>query len=212
MTPVNDVRWRLTYVSLFFFLMIRRPPRSTLFPYTTLFRSPRRSGRDAGPLRRYTPREKANRQAAAGATRRQRARDSMIAKTGGTDHRVAWSVQVLRRAPAGNEPALDSPVQCGGDSTEHSQRVAFVICVLKAADDRRRGANEFGKLSLGEAHCRPQRPDLACDLPVRSRLFKILQPGWLAFVKPAVKDFHCVAGWFQHPRHVTPFHRYVFVG
>src|SRR5258708_21666973 len=26
----------------FFFLMIRRPPRSTLFPYTTLFRSVRR--------------------------------------------------------------------------------------------------------------------------------------------------------------------------
>src|SRR2546422_6678257 len=26
--------------SHFFFLMIRRPPRSTLFPYTTLFRSP----------------------------------------------------------------------------------------------------------------------------------------------------------------------------
>src|SRR5215217_8691869 len=29
----------------FFFLMIRRPPRSTLFPYTTLFRSPRRRAR-----------------------------------------------------------------------------------------------------------------------------------------------------------------------
>src|SRR5689334_25273436 len=27
-------------VRLFFFSMIRRPPRSTLFPYTTLFRSP----------------------------------------------------------------------------------------------------------------------------------------------------------------------------
>src|SRR2546430_6108696 len=27
------------YISFFFFLMIRRPPRSTLFPYTTLFRS-----------------------------------------------------------------------------------------------------------------------------------------------------------------------------
>src|SRR3989449_2028366 len=27
---------------IFFFLMIRRPPRSTLFPYTTLFRSLRR--------------------------------------------------------------------------------------------------------------------------------------------------------------------------
>src|SRR5436190_22846780 len=29
----------------FFFLMIRRPPRSTLFPYTTLFRSARRRSR-----------------------------------------------------------------------------------------------------------------------------------------------------------------------
>src|SRR2546427_3587090 len=32
-TPANSV------LCLFFFLMIRRPPRSTLFPYTTLFRS-----------------------------------------------------------------------------------------------------------------------------------------------------------------------------
>src|SRR3712207_7249109 len=31
----------------FFFLMIRRPPRSTLFPYTTLFRSPQSGGRGA---------------------------------------------------------------------------------------------------------------------------------------------------------------------
>src|SRR5882757_2960344 len=30
---------------IFFFLMIRRPPRSTLFPYTTLFRSDLRSKR-----------------------------------------------------------------------------------------------------------------------------------------------------------------------
>src|SRR3712207_7897129 len=29
------------YGNMFFFLMIRRPPRSTLFPYTTLFRSSR---------------------------------------------------------------------------------------------------------------------------------------------------------------------------
>src|SRR5437764_4770864 len=28
-----------SYIFSFFFLMIRRPPRSTLFPYTTLFRS-----------------------------------------------------------------------------------------------------------------------------------------------------------------------------
>src|SRR2546426_7863159 len=35
-------------VLLFFFLMIRRPPRSTLFPYTTLFRSHRE-----GPLQQH---------------------------------------------------------------------------------------------------------------------------------------------------------------
>src|SRR5215204_6880094 len=35
---------------IFFFLMIRRPPRSTLFPYTTLFRSTFSSRRHAPPL------------------------------------------------------------------------------------------------------------------------------------------------------------------
>src|SRR2546426_11841567 len=35
-------------ISFFFFLMIRRPPRSTLFPYTTLFRSCEIGGRRAG--------------------------------------------------------------------------------------------------------------------------------------------------------------------
>src|SRR3712207_7429391 len=34
--------------TFFFFLMIRRPPRSTLFPYTTLFRSSRRAERSFG--------------------------------------------------------------------------------------------------------------------------------------------------------------------
>src|SRR6476661_5333811 len=44
-------RLRLSVVCPFFFLMIRRPPRSTLFPYTTLFRSSRRSGRGDRPSR-----------------------------------------------------------------------------------------------------------------------------------------------------------------
>src|SRR5476649_708577 len=34
-----NAKWRRSwYDQFFFFLMIRRPPRSTLFPYTTLFR------------------------------------------------------------------------------------------------------------------------------------------------------------------------------
>src|SRR2546430_17424648 len=53
------LRKHSSYTSqFFFFLMIRRPPRSTLFPYTTLFRSlrplgvlGRRLGLGAGPAR-----------------------------------------------------------------------------------------------------------------------------------------------------------------
>src|SRR5829696_9694786 len=43
----------------FFFLMIRRPPRSTLFPYTTLFRS--RWPRSNGFSTRFVPRSAAGR-------------------------------------------------------------------------------------------------------------------------------------------------------
>src|SRR5215217_8334365 len=51
------------FSSFVFFLMIRRPPRSTLFPYTTLFRP---AGRGAG-VRRVLP---VLRRAAAGDRRR----------------------------------------------------------------------------------------------------------------------------------------------
>src|SRR6266480_5198666 len=37
--PPNSMSPFMLYTGIFFFLMIRRPPRSTLFPYTTLFRS-----------------------------------------------------------------------------------------------------------------------------------------------------------------------------
>src|SRR2546421_1677391 len=51
--PTCTLRLRYSMVScsslFFFFLMIRRPPRSTLFPYTTLFRS-HLVGRDLGAL------------------------------------------------------------------------------------------------------------------------------------------------------------------
>src|SRR2546422_3240049 len=51
------MRWRHAPAAdsyLFFFLMIRRPPRSTLFPYTTLFRSPPR--RSSAPRAAARPR------------------------------------------------------------------------------------------------------------------------------------------------------------
>src|SRR5476649_2967267 len=45
----------LCSILFFFFLMIRRPPRSTLFPYTTLFRSTHPPSRCPAAARRALP-------------------------------------------------------------------------------------------------------------------------------------------------------------
>src|SRR3712207_8016344 len=45
-------------IVVFFFLMIRRPPRSTLFPYTTLFRSSGRGWCARPPRRPARPRSR----------------------------------------------------------------------------------------------------------------------------------------------------------
>src|SRR5690242_4751766 len=56
----------------FFFLMIRRPPRSTLFPYTTLFRSVREPGaqRERLPVHRLGPQSQLGREPRAREPRR----------------------------------------------------------------------------------------------------------------------------------------------
>src|SRR3989442_13456762 len=55
-TSVTELSQKGAVTSIFFFLMIRRPPRSTLFPYTTLSRSlalqlPTRWAADVSPQR-----------------------------------------------------------------------------------------------------------------------------------------------------------------
>src|ERR1039457_7438055 len=47
--PLLALGWGWLFFLLYFFLMIRRPPRSTLFPYTTLFRSTARYARAGRP-------------------------------------------------------------------------------------------------------------------------------------------------------------------
>src|SRR5258708_29958368 len=56
----------LAYYSFFFFLMIRRPPRSTLFPYTTLFRS--RSAARWGRSSSFSPQYRASSSACGGSS------------------------------------------------------------------------------------------------------------------------------------------------
>src|SRR3712207_8581407 len=57
------------FTPTFFFLMIRRPPRSTLFPYTTLFRSLRRCAHHVLELRGHggRRRDRVDRQPGGGA-------------------------------------------------------------------------------------------------------------------------------------------------
>src|SRR2546430_8587212 len=67
------IRNSILVVSVFFFLMIRRPPRSTLFPYTTLFRSPTRGrprSRRRGRVRVLPPRRRRYHAAGRGPPRR----------------------------------------------------------------------------------------------------------------------------------------------
>src|SRR5262249_57187464 len=67
--PRSSHRHDPSYVScpcsslFFFFLMIRRPPRSTLFPYTTLFRSMSRVRSRSRGWRRAPPRRSTARRA-----------------------------------------------------------------------------------------------------------------------------------------------------
>src|SRR5437016_12943357 len=66
-----------SYSSFFFFLMIRRPPRSTLFPYTTLFRSQLDNQKEIAEMQNETQKEIAGIQSA---TSRQNTKDQVYAQ------------------------------------------------------------------------------------------------------------------------------------
>src|SRR3712207_8485763 len=86
----------------FFFLMIRRPPRSTLFPYTTLFRS-----RARGPARRHRPRASRRADRADGAKRggqvdaaeghRRAARDRKSTRLNSSHANISYAVFCLKK-------------------------------------------------------------------------------------------------------------------
>src|SRR3712207_7013926 len=78
------------YYSIFFFLMIRRPPRSTLFPYTTLFRSLAAAGLElagAVPLARLHDRDHRRDGLVGAARRRARAGPDLAGPVGHRDRK-----------------------------------------------------------------------------------------------------------------------------
>src|SRR5438552_5047703 len=75
---------------LFFFLIIRRPPRSTLFPYTTLFRSPAEAAE---------PRCAGGRRGAVRARRDQAVRARALLCAAGATLHAAWTAATRHDRP-----------------------------------------------------------------------------------------------------------------
>src|SRR3712207_8332101 len=98
----------MKYQSFFFFLMIRRPPRSTLFPYTTLFRSPGGGPRGAGARahvhrgrardrRVRAPRRAPGGTSAKGRVRRRRGPDRKSTRLNSSHANISYAVFCLKK-------------------------------------------------------------------------------------------------------------------
>src|SRR5215208_2597334 len=161
---------------IFFFLMIRRPPRSTLFPYTTLFRSPLRPpGGVAGSVRGLRVRRAgAARRGDAAARARARARvpragaraprrrhgDEAGAARGG-----ARAVRRRRpRRPAGDADGREGPPLRGRPARSSDRRRH----VARAPRLPRRGAHlPADHAARGPQRPRRARPRARPDVPAR---------------------------------------------
>src|SRR5688572_32675432 len=89
----------LLILFLFFFLMIRRPPRSTLFPYTTLFRS--RSEPAAKPSRPEAASAKSEAPASAAAQPREVDRKST--RLNSSHSQISYAVFCLKKKKKKNK-------------------------------------------------------------------------------------------------------------
>src|SRR2546427_2994848 len=76
--------------------MIRRPPRSTLFPYTTLFRSERHVGRDGRDVR-DEERERAPAQHADCAAHQGEGRDRKSTRLNSSHSQISYAVFCLKK-------------------------------------------------------------------------------------------------------------------
>src|SRR5258708_10542276 len=88
--------------------MIRRPPRSTLFPYTTLFRSARRSGRERGPRRRARAR---------GRQDLVPARDRKSTRLNSSHQIISYAVFCLKKKKNNGEDVATHAAECVIDQT-----------------------------------------------------------------------------------------------
>src|SRR3989441_12491218 len=102
--------------------MIRRPPRSTLFPYTTLFRS------------RFTPPELRQLEGATGAARKALADVLGVLEAEGKVARIAPDLNYARAAADEAKAIVEAHCRAHGErSEEHTselQSLAYLVCRL----------------------------------------------------------------------------------
>src|SRR3712207_8815171 len=99
----------------FFFLMIRRPPRSTLFPYTTLFRSMRAAPvctlltcRSRGRLdQRFCGGEAVNRRDAIAGAFRRGAEDRKSTRLNSSHAHISYAVFCLKKKKSHYEHSVE---------------------------------------------------------------------------------------------------------
>src|SRR2546429_5308603 len=96
---------------LFFFLMIRRPPRSTLFPYTTLFRS----APAAGDLRARDRRAALRRRASSG-----KRRDRKSTRLNSSHGYISYAVFCLKKKKKRNNSSIHAPDDIRRDRSDRS--------------------------------------------------------------------------------------------
>src|SRR2546430_4441465 len=90
----------MTFAPFFFFLMIRRPPRSTLFPYTTLFRSRSDSSVRWRPCRERhldVTRARHNKQHGTRAPRGRYAQDRKSTRLNSSHSQISYAVFCLKK-------------------------------------------------------------------------------------------------------------------
>src|SRR5947208_15761348 len=82
---------------IFSFLMIRRPPRSTLFPYTTLFRSRGRTARSRDDCRRNGDADSSSTDRTASPGPRDRPRDRKSTRLNSSHQIISYAVFCLKK-------------------------------------------------------------------------------------------------------------------
>src|SRR5438067_6144750 len=85
-----------THRLLIFFLIIRRPPRSTLFPYTTLFRS-RRTPKKGQAHRHPPPADSSHARGRAAGVRTVRRRDRKSTRLNSSHVSISYAVFCLKK-------------------------------------------------------------------------------------------------------------------